>query len=156
VLAVVAEDARPALAAAIAADLREEVLAASERIAALPAGAAARGPQIERARRALAAALAFAALAPPAERATGRLDLAQSALLLGDHTTAVALFRAEADANPKSLRALRGLALAATAAGDATLAASAWDRLAALPDLPDALREEADRARGVAGQGGRK
>jgi hypothetical protein len=152
-LAVVAEDARPALAAAIAADLREEVLGASERIAALPSGAATRGAQVERARRALAAVLVFAALSPPAERTAGRLDLAQSALLLGDDATAVALFRAEAEANPKSLRALRGLALAATAAGDTSLAASAWQRLAALPDLPPALREEVDRARGATGQG---
>lgn len=147
-LVVVEEGARPALAAAVAADLREEVLVASERIAALPASDPARAALVERARRALTAALAFAAVAPPAERNAGRLDLAQSALQLGDDATAVALFQAEAEANPKSLRALRGLALAATAKGDTALARSAWDRLAAIPDLPDAVREEVDRARG--------
>ena len=147
-LVVVDEGARPALAAAIAADLREDVLGASERIAALPASDPSRAALVERARRALTAALAFAAVAPESERNAGRLDLAQSALLLGDDATAVALFRAEADANPKSLRALRGLALAATAKGDQALARSAWDRLAAIPDLPEAVREEVDRARG--------
>ena len=150
VLEVVDADARPALAAAIAADLREEVLASSARIAALPASDPSRAAQVERARRALATALAFAALAPESERTAGRLDLAQSALLLGDDATAVALFEAEAAASPKSLRALRGLALAATAKGDAALARSAWDRLAAVPDLPPAVREEVDRARGGA------
>ena len=147
-LVVVDEGARPALAAAIAADLREDVLGASERIAALPASDPSRAALVERARRALTAALAFAAVAPESERNAGRLDLAQSALLLGDDATAIALFRAEADANPKSLRALRGLALAATAKGDQALARSAWDRLAAVPDLPEAVREEVDRARG--------
>ena len=147
-LTVVEEGARPALAAAIAADLREDVLGASERIAVLPAADPSRAALVERARRALTAALAFAAVAPESERNAGRLDLAQSALLLGDDATAVPLFRAEADANPKSLRALRGLALAATAKGDQALARSAWDRLAAIPDLPEAVREEVDRARG--------
>lgn len=151
VLTVVEESARPALAAAVAADLREEVLAVSERIAALPASDATRAALVERARRALTAALAFSAVAPGPERSAGRLDLAQSALLLGDDATAVALFRAEAETSPKSLRALRGLALAATAAGDATLARTAWDRLAAMRDLPPALREEVDRARGASG-----
>lgn len=149
VLAVVEESDRPALAAAVAADLREEVLGASERIAVLPPADPARAALVARGRRALTAALAFSAVAPEAERAAGRLDLAQSALLLGDDATAVALFRAEADASPKSLRALRGLALAATAAGDRALARSAWDRLAAMPDLPDAVREEVERARGA-------
>ena len=116
----------------------------------MPASDPSRAALVERGRRALTAALAFAAVAPESERNAGRLDLAQSALLLGDDATAVALFRAEADANPKSLRALRGLALAAAAAGDAATARGAWDRLAAIPDLPPALREETDRARGGA------
>ena len=150
-LTVVEEGDRPALAAAIAADLRDEVLTASERVAALPTSDPSRAALTERGRRALVAALAFAAAAPEAERAAGRLDLAQGALALGDSATAVALFRAEADAKPKSLRALRGLALAATNAGDAATARSAWDRLAAIPDLPPAVREEVDGARGGAG-----
>jgi Tfp pilus assembly protein PilF len=151
VLAVIEESDRPALAATVAADLREEVLGASERIAALPPADPARAALVARACRALTVALAFAAVAPESERAAGRLDLAQSALLLGDDATAVALFRAEADASPKSLRALRGLALAATAVGDQALARSAWDRLAGMPDLPPAVREEAERARGAGG-----
>ena len=146
-LTVVEEGDRPALAAAIAADLRGEVLAASERVTALPLSDPSRAALGERGRRALVAALAFAAVAPQAERAAGRLDLAHGALALGDAAIAVALFRAEADATPKSLRALRGLALAATAAGDVATARSAWDRLATIPDLPPAVREEVDRVR---------
>jgi hypothetical protein len=148
-LAVLDEQLRPTVAAAVAGDLRDEVTSVSDVVTSMPAGAA-RDAARERGRRALAGALAFAALAAPEDRSAGRLELAQSASVLGDSATAVLLFRAEADAKPTSLRALRGLALAAEAGGDATLARTAWDRLAAIPDLPPAVREEADRARGAA------
>jgi len=128
---------RPAVAAAIAGDLRDELAATS-----VPGDDVAR----KRARLTLDGALAFAALAPPAERAKGRLDLAQSALALGDPATALGLFRAEAEAKPTSLRALRGVALAAQATGDEAGARAAWQRLASLPDLPPALRDEAAQA----------
>ena len=151
-LAVLDEAARATVAGAIAGDLREEVSVAVAVVGspAAPGGAsdAVRAAARARAGRALAAALAYAQLLPEAERAAGRLELAQSALMLGDATTAVALFRAEADAKPTSLRALRGLALAARASGDAALERSAWDRLAAIPDLPPAVREEVESARG--------
>lgn len=151
-LAVLDEAARAAVAGAIAGDLREE-LSVAVAVVGSPAalgGAsdAERAASHERARRALAAALTYAQLLPEAERADGRLELAQGALVLGDATTAVTLFRAEADAKPTALRALRGLALAARASGDVALERSAWDRLAAIPDLPPAVRAEVDGARG--------
>lgn len=149
-IAALDEGSRAAVAAAIAGDLREEALLAVEaRTARAPtdgAAYAATDAATARGRRAITAALAFAALAPPAERDAGRLELAQAALALGDAQAAVGLFQAAADAQPSSLRALRGLALAAQASGDAALARDAWQRLAALPDLPPALREEAAAA----------
>jgi len=157
-LVILDEPSRAPVAAAIAGDLREEVTLAVEvtALAATPATAAgavgaAQDAARDRGRRALAGALAFTVLAPPAERTAGRLDLAQAALALGDAPTAVALFRPEADAKPPSLRALRGLALAAQASGDPALARDVWQRLAALPDLPPALRAEAAAALGGAG-----
>ncbi|HEY8515523.1 MAG TPA: hypothetical protein VIS07_08415 [Candidatus Binatia bacterium] len=139
-LDVLPADARPATAAAIAGDLRDDLGARAPRASASDA-------ERQRARLALEAALAFAALAPEGERTAGRLDLAESALALGDAQTALALFRAESEARPNSLRALRGVALASRASGDEAGARAAWERLAALPDLPPALREEAERER---------
>jgi len=153
-LDVLPAELRPAVAAAIADDLREEATSAAEVVRTAPGAAkgsngssVATEAVLARGRRAITGALAFAALTAEPERSAGRLDLAQSALVLGDAATAVALFRAEADAQPKSLRALRGLALAAQVSGDPALAGSAWDRLAAIPDLPPAVREEVERAR---------
>jgi predicted Zn-dependent protease len=100
-----------------------------------------------RARRALAGALAFAALAPEGERGDDRLALAETALDLGDAATARALFGDELRERPTSVSALRGLARASAAQGDGAGAKQAWDRLAAVPDLPQALREEVDRER---------
>jgi hypothetical protein len=132
------EGERAATAAAVAGDLRDELAA----LAAARAG----GVDPARVRATLGGALAFAALAPEAERAAGRLELAEGALALGEAASALALFRAEAEARPSALRALRGLALAAEASGDTAGARAAWQRLAVLPDLPPVLREEAERA----------
>jgi hypothetical protein len=138
ILEVLAPGQTSAAAAAIAGDLRELALAG-----AATADQASRA----RSRRALVAAVAFGALAPPRERSAERLELARAALDLGDPRLAERLYRSELAEKPASLSALRGVALAAEAAGDAAGARAAWDRVAARPDLPPALRVEVERHR---------
>lgn len=124
--------ARPEAAAEIAGDLREIALHARDDSTA---------------RRALDGAIAFSARATGNRRSEGRMDLAERALALGDPRTALDLFRAASAERPASLAAMRGTALAAAAAGDPEAARVAWAGLAAMPDLPEALRAEAERAR---------
>jgi len=125
------ETQRGPVAAQIVSDLRADTARLAD------AGEAARAV------RCLRSAVAFAALAPAGGDDKDQADLAQRALDLGESTLALELFRRQATAHPGSVSALRGVALAAEASGDSRTAREAWQKIAALPDLPEVLRKEA-------------
>jgi len=125
------EAQRGPVAAQIVSDLRADTARLAD------AGDAARAV------RCLRSAVAFAALAPAGGDDKDQADLAQRALDLGESTLALELFRRQVSAHPGSVSALRGVALAAEASGDSHTAREAWQKIAALPDLPEVLRKEA-------------
>jgi hypothetical protein len=127
------EGERAAVATQIVSDLRADTARLAD------AGEGNR----PRAIRCLRHAVAFAAIAPAGGDDGDQAELAQRALDLGESALALELYRKQAAAHPGSVGALRGLALAAEASGDSRAAREAWQKIAALPDLPEVLRKEA-------------